>query len=456
MTNFYEEPVAGGASERLWKANQDLALMSLHHPFVQGLGDGTLDPAAFNTYMAQDTLYLNGYLRALSYCIAKSDVTATGKELLALLDGVGDELKACHQHYIDNPDATGPEAACRKYVNFLLTIGRADLGPSVMVAAVIPCARLYAWIGRELTAGREVPEDHPFRRWLVSYADKPINDSAKTLEALLDKQIQPGEYEEVAQAYRRAMELEYDFFDSFGGCLGRSADAAITVPTVLVVSGSDSGGGAGHQADLKALEALGVYSTSALTSITAQNTKGVQRVQVVDDEIFAGQIDSVISDFKVSVVKLGLVPCASQLEVIAKKVGHLPMVVDPVLVATSGDDLVAQKNAEDVLATYKEHIFPRATIVTPNLPEAQRLLGRKEITGVCEARAAAQALAQYGSKFVLVKGGHDESDPDTCRDVLYDREKDHFYEFTNKRIATTNTHGTGCTLASAISGFMAR
>ncbi|EER05669.1 phosphomethylpyrimidine kinase, putative [Perkinsus marinus ATCC 50983] len=457
MRDFYQEPVPGGVSERLWKENQDLARMSLHHPFVQGLGDGTLDSAAFQTYMAQDTLYLNGYIRTLSYCIAKSDVTATGGDLLALLDGVGDELKACHQHYIDNPDATGPEAACRKYVDFLLAIGQAaDLGPSVVIAAVIPCARLYAWIGKELTMGKEISEDHPFRRWLLSYSDEPINTSAKILESLLDKQIRPGEFGEVAQAYRRAMELEYDFFDSFGGCLGRPSEGTMKIPTVLIVSGSDSGGGAGHQADLKTLEALGVYSTSALTSITAQNTKGVQQIQVVNEDIFAAQMNSVTSDFEVSVVKLGLVPTARQLEIVGEKLAELPMVVDPVLVATSGDDLVAQKNAEDVLAMYKERIFPRATIITPNVVEAERILGRKEISGVYEARAAAQALAQYGSKYVLLKGGHDETDPKACRDVLYDREKDEFYEFTNRRIATINTHGTGCTLASAISAFMAR
>lgn len=456
LCNFYHEPVAGGASEQLWKENQDLALMSLHNPFVQGLGDGTLDPEAFKTYLAQDTLYLNGYIRALSYCISKSDVTATGGELLTLLTGVEEELKSCHKHYIENPDASGPEAACRKYVDFLLAVGRADLGPSVVIAAVIPCARLYAWLGRELTAGREVPETHPFRRWLLSYADEPINTSTRVLESLLDKHIRPGEFKEVAQAYRRAMELEYDFFDSFGDCLGRTTEVNMKIPTVLVVSGSDSGGGAGHQADLKTLEALGVYSTSALTSLTAQNTKGVQQIQVVNEDLFVAQIDSVITDFNLSVVKLGLVPTARQLEIIAQKLEGLPMVVDPVLVATSGDDLVAQKNADDVLAMYKERIFPHATIITPNLPEAQRILGRKEITGVYEARAAAQALAQYGSMYVLVKGGHDQSDPQACRDVLYDREKDKFFEFTSKRIATINTHGTGCTLASAISGFIAR
>ncbi|KAF4676645.1 hypothetical protein FOL47_005798 [Perkinsus chesapeaki] len=456
MPDFYEEPVAGGLSEKLWTANQDLAMKSLHHPFVQGLGDGTLDPVAFKTYMEQDSLYLNGYLRGLSYCVAKSNINATGTELLTLLDGVKDELESCHQHYVDNPEASGPEAACKKYVDFLLDIGRSDRGPAVMVAAVIPCARLYAWLGRELTKGRVIPEEHPFRRWLQSYSDKPINTSAMTLETLLDKQVEECEYSEVAQAYRRAMELEYDFFDSFGGHLGRSSDEVVTVPTVLVISGSDSGGGAGHQADLKTLEALGVYSTSALTSITAQNSKGVQKIQTIDKGMLGDQIDSVISDYKVNVVKLGLVPTAGQLGIIADKLNGLPMVVDPVLVATSGDDLVAAKNADDVLAMYKERIFPLATIITPNLPEAQKLLGRKEITGVYEARAAAEALAQYGSKFVLVKGGHDKAEPDTCRDVLYDREHDQFYEFNNKRISTNNTHGTGCTLASAISGFMAR
>ncbi|KAF4714697.1 hypothetical protein FOZ63_014962, partial [Perkinsus olseni] len=104
MPNFYEEPVAGGMSEKLWKYNQYLARKSLHHPFVQGLGDGTLDPEAFKHYVAQDSFFLNGYIRALCYCIAKSDVTATEKDLLLLLDGVRREAEALHHNYIDSPE----------------------------------------------------------------------------------------------------------------------------------------------------------------------------------------------------------------------------------------------------------------------------------------------------------------------------------------------------------------
>ncbi|KAF4655523.1 hypothetical protein FOL46_008209 [Perkinsus olseni] len=431
--------------------------MSLHHPFVQGLGDGTLDPEAFKTYMAQDTLYLNGYVRSLSSCIAKSDITATmGKELSVFIEGVKGELEACHQHYVDNPDATGPEAACRKYVDFLLNVSRADCGPSVMIAAVIPCSRLYAWLGKELTAGREIPEDHPYRRWLLFYADEPINTSARALEALLDKQVRVCEVQEVGQAYRRAMELEYDFFDSFEAPIGRPAGGPLRIPTVLVVSGSESGGGSGHQADLKTLEALGVYSTSALTSIAAQNTQGVQQVQLVADNLLAAQINSVISDFDVSVVKVGSVPSSRQLRVVAEKLHGLPLVVDPVLPSTPTDDAAVQRDADDVLAAYKDHIFPLATIVTSTLSEARRLLGRRESVGVDEARSVARALAQYGPKYVLVRIDGDCRDTETRGGVLYGRENEEFYEYTDKKISTTNTPGAGCTLASAIAGFMAR
>ncbi|KAF4731705.1 hypothetical protein FOZ63_017202 [Perkinsus olseni] len=456
MPNFYEEPVAGGMSEKLWKDNQDLARMSLHHPFVQGLADGTLDPKAFKHYVAQDAFFLNGYIRALCYCTAKSDVTATEKDLLVLLDGVRREAEALHHNYIDSPEVDSPAPACRKFVDFLLSIGRADCGPSVMVAALIPCARLYAWIGKELTVSRDILEGHPYRDWLLLFAGEAVNIEAKTLEALLDEQVEACECEEVAWTYHRSMQLEYDFFDAFGGESGRPAGIVQGIPTVLVVSGSESGGGSGHQADLKTLEALGVYTTSALTSIAAQNTQGVQRVQVVADDLLAAQIDSVISDFDVSVVKVGSVPSSRHLRVVAEKLHGLPLVVDPVLPSAPADDSAAERDADDVLAVYKDRIFPLATVVTSTMSQARRLLGRAESIGVGEARSVARAVAQYGPKYVLVRADGDCPDGKTCSGVLYDRENEEFYEYTDKKISTTNTRGAGCTLASAIAGFMAR
>ncbi|KAF4743618.1 hypothetical protein FOZ63_002316, partial [Perkinsus olseni] len=202
--------------------------------------------------------------------------------------------------------------------------------------------------------------------------------------------------------------------------------------------------------------ALGVYSTSVLTSIAAQNTQGVQQVQVVADNLLAAQINSVISDFDVSVVKVGSVPSPRQLRVVAEELHGLPMVVDPVLPLTSTDGPAAQEDADAVLATYKDHIFPLATIVTSTLSEARRLVGRAESIGVDEARSVTRALAQYGPKYVFVRIDGDCLDTETRGGVLYGRENEEFYEFTDKKISTTNTRGAGCTLASAIAGFMAR
>jgi hydroxymethylpyrimidine/phosphomethylpyrimidine kinase len=219
----------------------------------------------------------------------------------------------------------------------------------------------------------------------------------------------------------------------------------------LTIAGSDSGGGAGVQADLKTFFRFGVFGTSAITAVTAQNTLGVARWAPVSAELLSAQIDAVASDLHPAAVKSGMVGTAALIRVVAESLRRNnlgPYVLDPVIIATSGDSLLDAGGAEAI----KEELVPMATLVTPNTDEALALTG-VEVTGESSMRDAAERLLMLGAKAALIKGGHLESgDASTVIDLFYDGE---FTVFSHPRIATTSTHGTGCTLSAAITAQLA-
>ncbi|MBN7806814.1 bifunctional hydroxymethylpyrimidine kinase/phosphomethylpyrimidine kinase [Agrobacterium rosae] len=217
----------------------------------------------------------------------------------------------------------------------------------------------------------------------------------------------------------------------------------------LTIAGSDSGGGAGIQADLKTFSALGVYGASVITAITAQNTRGVTAVENISTDMIAAQMDAVLSDLDVSAVKIGMVSRIETIETIAAKlleVGN-PIVMDPVMVATSGDRLLQ----EDAIETLRSALLPLALLATPNLPEAALLSGRPIATNGSEVIRQAEAILKTGVRAVLIKGGHGGGSESV--DLLLD--SDGMQEFSMPRIDTRNDHGTGCTLASAITANLA-
>ncbi len=216
----------------------------------------------------------------------------------------------------------------------------------------------------------------------------------------------------------------------------------------LTIAGSDSGGGAGIQADLKTFAALEVYGLSALTAITAQNTQGVRAVQELPPELVEAQIDAVLEDIGADAAKTGMLSSAPIIEATARCIQRwrLRLVVDPVMVAKSGDVLL-QPEAMQTLSTV---LLPLAEVITPNLFEAEMLTGQR-IETLDDMRAAAQALHALGSRHVVVKGGHRASDP---IDVYFDGK--HFTELRAERIPTQHTHGTDCTFSAALTAFIAR
>jgi len=216
---------------------------------------------------------------------------------------------------------------------------------------------------------------------------------------------------------------------------------------VLVIAGSDSGGGAGIQADLKTVMALGGYAQTALTALTAQNTHGVQAVMPVPADFIRAQIRASLDDIGADVIKTGMLGDAATIAAICAELPDLPLVVDPVMIAKGGASLLARS----ALATLKSALLPRATLLTPNLPEAEALTGRT-IDSEAAMRAALDDLLHLGAQAVLLKGGHLPGDE--LVDLLATGQG--VTAWHSPRIATRHTHGTGCTLASAIATGLAQ
>jgi hydroxymethylpyrimidine/phosphomethylpyrimidine kinase len=234
---------------------------------------------------------------------------------------------------------------------------------------------------------------------------------------------------------------------------------SVQIPKVLTIAGSDSGGGAGLQADLKVITALGGYGISVITAITAQNTLGVTRIQDVDLDVVEAQIDAVLSDIGADIVKIGMLASPEIVRTVAKALrnhGVKRIVLDPVLRATSGASLGGDDTAQAMI----QDLFPMATLITPNLDEASLLLGRN-ISSTGDFKAAAHELLDMGSQAVLIKGGHLDASHTQISDYLMWRSLEdgleviQSKEFKHERISTQNTHGTGCSLASAIATYLA-
>lgn len=221
-------------------------------------------------------------------------------------------------------------------------------------------------------------------------------------------------------------------------------------PTALTIAGSDSGGGAGIQADLKTFSALGVYGASVITAVTAQNTIGVQAIHPIPASIIEAQAKSVCSDLSIHSLKIGMLHSVDTIESVAsiiRKYALKNIVIDPVMVATSGDSLMQT----DAIDYFEKTLFPFVTILTPNIEEAFTLTGIK-VTTLDEQHKAGELLLKKGCEAVLMKGGHLG---DSCKtDILFQRNKTPI-TFSAPCVDTQNTHGTGCTLSSAIAAYLA-
>ena len=219
----------------------------------------------------------------------------------------------------------------------------------------------------------------------------------------------------------------------------------------MTIAGSDSGAGAGIQADLKTFASLGVYGTCVITVVTAQNTLEVKDVEILSNEIITNQFETLINDIYPDSVKIGMLGNPEVVVLISKllsQINNVPIVLDPVMIAKSGDQLIS----DDAISKLKNNLIPLCRILTPNIPEAEVLSGIK-ITNRDDMIAASTNILKLGPKYLLLKGGHLTGDP---IDILFEQGQGMILELPQKRIHTKNTHGTGCTFSSAIAAELAK
>ncbi|ABD44812.1 phosphomethylpyrimidine kinase [Ehrlichia chaffeensis str. Heartland] len=217
---------------------------------------------------------------------------------------------------------------------------------------------------------------------------------------------------------------------------------------VLTIAGSDSGGGAGIQADIKTISALGCYAASCITSVTAQNTTQVYSVYNMPQHIIQQQIEVVLSDINIDTIKIGMLPSSKAIKAVAQSLPDIPIIVDPVMVSASNFRLMDSSAISDFI----EYIIPKTTIITPNIPEAEAL-AQIEIKDQNDMTKASKIIKSLGTKHVLIKGGH--INQEIINNILL-TEENQIINFSHKRISKKELHGTGCTLSSAIASFIAQ
>jgi len=461
-------------------------------PLLQALAAQVLPDGALVDYAEQEWLLFGAFQRAAG--TAKSCAEAAG---VARFEGLFDEVRETWQTHFKSAGSKEPLSTTNSYIERLETAADprvlqqgTDAFPALakLCAAMLPCLHLRCWVGAAVTEKivQELGTDSKSAAWLKNLASPMFAAMACEVGLLLEaciQKAQTGGASPTAVLTSLAEIYTTSFADEIGVLRQQALVEAVpeekkgrsilhfakTVPPrVLIVAGSDSGGGAGIQADIKSCTMLGVFSTTAITALTAQNSLGVQGIFPVPIDFVQQQMRSVLDDLGTDVVKTGMLATADIVDAVtaalragasATEQWRRLLVVDPVMVSTSGHVLLEK----DAIESVKSKLFPLASIVTPNLPEARLLLGRDDITSVEAMESVAKELAAMGPEWVLVKGGHMSEvvegnsvvAADTLTDVLCNGRTGECVRFTSPRIATSHTHGTGCTLASSIAALLA-
>lgn len=427
-------------ADRFWQCDRDLADACLLHPFVRGLADGSLPPLRYCDYVAQDAFFLRAFAAAYQFAGARC-ADAGGRALYArLAQGVDEELQL-HRRQAERLgiDLLRVQAtdATLAYTEFLTATAATRPEPCA-AAAMLPCLRLYAWLGERLLP--TLAPGSPYGDWVRTYADPRFAALWQLLAPRLEGAgVDAGE---LAALHRRAMHLERRFFAAAWG-----GHAPGRPPIALTIAGSDPSGGAGVQADLKAFARFGVYGQAVVTLLTAQNTRGVQGVFAQPVDVVLAQLRSVADDLGAAATKTGALGSAALVDAVATALAARPLgalVVDPVLVSKHGHALAGADTAQAL----RRRLLPLADVVTPNRFEAEALTG-VAVTDRPSAAAAARALLAAGAKAVVVKDV-----PGLDGDLLVARDGAEV-EFSAPRLDTPHRHGSGCTFSAAIAARLA-
>jgi hydroxymethylpyrimidine/phosphomethylpyrimidine kinase len=448
----------------------DIIDLIIRSPFISELKQGTLPQSKFEFFMLQDMLYLkeygpiNGMIADLITDKDAHDYFVDGKA------SSEQEVKFLEEKYKKKIPGLEQTPSNLLYTSYLYkNIYEKKLEKSL--CACFACPWVYFKVGAYLKANTD--KSNPYRYWIEFYSqddyEKKINFYLNYTNSLLEK-LSNNDRDEAIKAFYKCCEMEYLFWDSAYKSEKWPGDDVTIVeiksnpPVVITIAGSDSSGGAGIQSDMNTFHSMKVFGTTVITALTAQNSIGVQNVFPVDSNFVINQLESVFSDFKLDGVKLGMLYDENIILKVAdylkkrKQDYDFPIVVDPVMISTSGHILLK----ENAVIALSSKLFPIADLITPNLDETYKLLSiipdnmMTYIETINEMVYAAKTLSSYYNiRACLIKGGHIKIDGKAI-DVLYQRNTDIYTVFENKYLNSSNTHGTGCSLSSAITALLAR
>ncbi len=422
--------------EKLVTHAGDLWSQYVNHEFATLLAKNTMRKEKFAHYLQQDYLYLIAYTNCFKH-LQEFANTEEEKEFFKR-NTVNDLEKDLALKFDVDVENIKTSKETLEYVNYLYEC-LATKSALEKLICLAPCAIGYGVMGNYISS-LKISQDNDYTEWIKTYESDAYNSVVEEYIELINKyEVSNEEFEELSKIFNRVCELEIAFFNQV---------LTTSKPTVLTIAGSDSSGGAGIQADIKTISANGGYAASVITAITAQNTTGVKDICELEDDIIISQIEAVTTDLDVSTIKIGMLGNSRIINAVSTKLDNShKIILDPVMVAKDKSVLL---NSEAITTLIKE-LFPKALLITPNIEEANQILNCN-ITTEKDMEESCIKLQKLGAKNVLLKGGHLKGN--SLVDVLYFNQK--FYKFYQERIDTIHTHGTGCSLSSAIATNVAK
>ncbi len=405
------------------------------HRFATQIVTGELKLEKFKHYIAQDYLYLKAYRNCFLHMANNAD--SQNERDYFIRNVVGDIENDMALMFDVDTNSIESTTVTDNYTNYLYKI-LVEGSSLEKLVAIAPCVIGYGVLASEINK-RQISDDNLYKKWIDIYASIEYQDEVEQYIELLNQYNPEGkELERLNEIFKTVCNLEVKFFDQA---------IEIRKPIVLTIAGSDSGGGAGIQADIKAISANDCFAASAITAITAQSTTGVYGIEGLSPEIITNQIKVVSDDMDLKAIKIGMLGNVETIETVANALpASVKVVLDPVMVAKDSTKLLV----DDAVTCLVENLCPKAYVITPNIEEANVMLNT-EIKTIEDMKEASEKLAELCKTNVLLKGGHLTGNQ--LVDILY--YDNHHFEYHTTRIDTINTHGTGCSLSSSLAANLA-
>lgn len=444
----------------------DILQLIFDSPYMTEFMEGILPKEKFLFFKLQDILYLNEFAKGLF--LISQQVLEYREKFVNWSKGIEQELHLLQVRFKTELKDAEPSRSNLLYTSYLMKC-IAEGKPYKSLSAFYPCYWIYYKVGRYLYKYSKEFPNNPYHEWIEFYYSEDFATAVKDYKSILFKtlaQCNESEFNDAMESFRLGCQMEYLFWDSAYHYEKWPIQKNIPIKNQplcsLTIAGSDSSGGAGVQADMNTFLAHQIVGSSVITAVTAQNSIGVHDIFPIPSEKVKSQLIAVLDDYEIKSIKIGMIFEMSIVDVlydVLSKQTNIKIVIDPVMISTSGHKLIKEESNEKMF----KKLFSLSYLITPNIPEALALLNSisdnneiKELLNTEEMEKAVRKIAEYFSlNAILLKGGHKEIEKKSI-DILYIRSIDKIHIFEKSYLDPKNTHGTGCSLSSAIAANLAK